>query len=429
MEDRFLVELSLLVMMALGCGLLFEYFNQPAILGYILGGTLLGPSVFGLASNAEYITLLAELGVQMLLYVIGMELKLKEFQKVWGIALGAAMMQLIAIFIVVFIGGSVFGLSVKAMIVLAASIGFSSTAVAINMLNRIDQLHTQTGRLSIAILIAQDLAVIPVIIMLRHWNDSGAYGALIMKMALAMGILWGLTQIFRKGKTWRLDVLDKLVSNSELAPLAGLAFCFSCAALSGLAGLSAAYGAFIGGLIVGNSTQSQALFRVIQPVQTILMAVFFLSIGLLLDVRFIFENAGFILFALFAIAASKTVINILSLRIFGQPWKTAFVSGIALSQMGEFGFLMATIGAQESMVTPHGKKMILTLVALSLVLSPYWVRSLRRLKKLTTASLDASEIIGEVYTQELNFFQTCHHKIREKVKPHFEASKKNKDKP
>ncbi|USO01667.1 MAG: cation:proton antiporter [Alphaproteobacteria bacterium] len=424
MEDRFLVELSLLVMMALGCGLLFEYFKQPAILGYILAGTLLGPSVLGFASDASYITLLAELGVQMLLYVIGMELKLKEFQKVWSIALGAALTQLAAIFLAVYIGGSIFGLSTQMIVVLGASVGFSSTAVAINMLNRIDQLTTQVGRLSVGILIAQDLVVIPVIIMLRQWGENAGYASLLGKMAIAMGVLWGVVRLFREGGTWRLGALDTLAKNAELSPLAGLAFCFTCAALSGLVGLSAAYGAFIGGLIIGNSSQSHALFKVIQPVQSILMAVFFLSIGLLLDVRFIFDNWNLLLFALFAVASIKTFVNVISLRLFGQTWKTAFVSGIALSQMGEFGFLMATIGAQESLISPYGKKMILTLVALSLVFSPYWVRSLRRLKKLTKATLDANEIMCEVYTQELNFFQSCHQHLRQKLKTQAGAGEK-----
>lgn len=408
MGEHFLIEISLLIATALAGGMLFEWFGQPAILGYILAGIILGPSGIGLVDDSSYIGVLAELGVQMLLYIVGMELSLVDFKKVWGISASTALFQLFGVFFVMKTLGYFLNWSPGYILVLSISIALSSTAVAIQLLQRINQLDSRAGLLSIGILMAQDLAIIPIILLLRHYNDSLFQPSLLGKFILSILVFVVLLRYLGRGKNLKLPFLRTLAQNPELAALSGVFFCFGCAAISGLAGLSTAYGAFLGGLIIGNTTQREQLFKVIQPVQSILLAAFFVSVGLLIDIHFVLVHIVKILCLLLVILVCKTVLNIAILRILKQAWPLSFLSGIVLSQMGEFGFLIATIGAQENLIDGHGKKLILTLVALSLIASPFWLKSIRKLQSITLRNVGLSEIMGTVYDREISFLKRFH---------------------
>ena len=374
-----LTEIALVVSVALACGLFFERFKQPAILGYILAGILLGPSLLGLVHDRAAVESLAELGILMLLFLIGMELDLRALKEVWLVSLLTTLFQL-GVSLLVLVGlGQVFGLPFGLSIVLACALALSSTAVAIKMLENINELSTQTGRLTIGVLIAQDLAIVPMILILKGMSGGSLSPLIAVKVLFAMGLLGALIWYLSRKSRIHIPFVEVVAENSDLTPLAALLFCFGMAVVAGVMGLSAAYGAFLGGLVLGNTSESNTMLKVTRPIQSVLMMVFFLSIGLLMDLGYIWDHLIKVLVLLAFITIGKTALNIFILHVLRQPWEQAFLSGLVLSQMGEFAFLLATVGAESGLLGDDGNRLIVSLAALSLALSPFWMIAARRL--------------------------------------------------
>lgn len=397
-----LTEIALVVSVALACGLFFERFKQPAILGYILAGILLGPSLLGLVHDRAAVESLAELGILMLLFLIGMELDLRALKEVWVVSLLTTLFQL-GISLLVLVGlGKIFGLPFGLSIVLACALALSSTAVAIKMLENISELTTSTGRLTIGVLIAQDLAIVPMILVLKGMSGGTLSPLIAVKVLFAMGLLGALIWYLSRKSRIHIPFVQVVADNPDLRPLAALLFCFGMAVVAGVMGLSAAYGAFLGGLVLGNTSQSRIMLKVTRPIQGVLMMVFFLSIGLLMDLGYIWHHLGRVLILLAFITVGKTALNIFILHVLRQPWEQAFLSGLVLSQMGEFAFLLATVGAESGLLGDDGNRLIVSLAALSLALSPFWMIAARRLHDAAPQGIGTlNQLIRLIFGKEL----------------------------
>lgn len=377
-----LIEIAIVVSAALGLGVLLERFRQPALLGYILAGVLLGPSIFGFVSGRESISLLAELGVLMLLFVVGMELSLRMFLKVWHVALGCVLLQTAGGLTLTITLGHFFGWSVPLIALLACVFALSSTAVAVKMLEGIDELRTNLGRIAVGVLIAQDLAIVPMILIIRGLgtSDEGInYALIISKVLFSVGLLVTLVWYLSRKERLKLPFMRLVLNNQDLTPLMGLGFCFGFAALAGLIGLSSAYGAFLAGLILGNSSERHVMLEKMSPIYSVLMMVFFLSIGLLIDLEYIYQHIATILIILTFITVGKSALNISILHMLKQPWTISFSAGVILAQLGEFSFLLLAVGDDVGIVDAEGRKLIIALTAMSLAFSPIWKTIARRL--------------------------------------------------
>ena len=186
------------------------------------------------------------------------------------------------------------------------------------------------------------------------------------------------------------------------AGLPALAFCFGLSALAGLFGLSAAYGAFIAGLIIGNSVERHAMAEVTKPIQSILMMVFFLSIGLLVDLGYIWDNLVMVLMLFLMVLVFKTVLNVGVLRLLGQPWPAAFLAGVMLAQIGEFSFLLSIVGVDSGVIGPDDVRLVVAVTVLSLAVSPLWVVTARRVGELAEAGRESfGELMRLVYGREV----------------------------
>lgn len=377
-----LIEIAIVVSAALGFGILLERFKQPALLGYILAGVILGPSLLGLVNERESVSILAELGVLMLLFVVGMELSLRMFIKVWHVALGCVALQTAGGLALTITLGHFYDWSLPIIILLACVFALSSTAVAVKMLEGIDELRTNLGRIAIGVLIAQDLAIVPMILVIRGLGaaDEGVNFALIFaKVIFSVGLLVGLVLYLSRKERLKLPFMRLVLNNHDLTPLMGIGFCFGFAALAGLVGLSSAYGAFLAGLILGNSNERHVMFEKMSPIYSVLMMVFFLSIGLLMDLHYIWDNITTIFIILTFITIGKSALNISILHMLKQPWTISFSSGVILAQLGEFSFLLLSVGDDVGIVDEEGAKLIISLTALSLAFSPLWKTIARRL--------------------------------------------------
>lgn len=391
-----LTSIALVTTAALLCGLALIRLRQPAIVGYILAGVALGPTGLKLVSNTETVQVLAELGVIMLLFLIGMELSLRSFKTVYKKALSVAALQIAAALGVFYGIGHFLEWTIERIVVFAFATALSSTAVAIKILEETDELRTPVGRTTVSVLIAQDLAVIPMLLIIGAFgsgHDGGMVGAqattaaIVVKLALAIGILIAVSLFLSKRDRVDLPMSGWIMSRHEVIPLAALAFCFTWATLSGLIGLSTAYGAFLAGLIIGNSNVRATMHKAAEPIQAILLMVFFLSIGLLIDLDYIFANWRNVLLVLAIVTFLKTIVNVGILHLLGEPWRRAFHAGVVMGQLGEFSFILVAGGVAANVISPEGYDLMISVIALSLLISPMWLAIARRLHDMAIKKL------------------------------------------
>ncbi len=386
-----LTSVALVTTVALLCGLLLIRLRQPAIVGYILAGVVLGPTGLQMVSNTETVQVLAELGVITLLFLIGMELNLRSFKAVYKTALSAVTLQIIVALLVFWLLGYILDWSLERVTVFAFATAISSTAVAIKILEETDDLRTPVGRTTVSILIAQDLAMIPMLLIISAFGaqaSSDAVGwAIALKLILSMGFLGGVGWFLSRRDRVTIPLSGWMLARPEVLPLAALAFCFTWAMLSGVLGLSTAYGAFVAGLIIGNSNVRAALHKAAEPIQTVLLMVFFLSIGLLIDIDFILVHWQSVLLVLGIVTLLKTTVNVAILHWLGEPWDRAFHSGVVMGQIGEFSFILVAAGLASQVISPEGYRLMIAVIALSLMISPMWLAIARRLHDITLGRL------------------------------------------
>lgn len=401
--DPNLTAIAIVFSVALLCGLLLMRFKQPAIIGYIVAGVILGPSGFQIIEETEAAKTLAELGVLLLLFLIGMELSLRAFKTVYKLASVIVLVQIVFSILVTSIIGIAMSWNWQQGILLGFVLAVSSTAVTVKVLADRGELRTHFGRITVGILIAQDLAVVAMLLVIEALNPNKQFDLWIIPKTIG-AIIFVITIVRFLSKRERirlpLALRQAFGADREVVPIAALAFCGVCATTAGLIGLSTAFGSFLAGLIVGNSSERQIVLRSTRPIQSVLLVVFFLSVGLLIDVGFFFENIGTLIVVFILATIAKGLINIIAVRIAGQPWEQSVLVGVTLGQIGEFAFVIASVGFTVNAIDSEGYKIAVAVIALSLMLGPAWVVLERRLRaaedlgiKLTAAEIKARDNI------------------------------------
>ena len=388
-------------------GLAFIMLRQPPIVGYILAGAILGPTGMGFVSNTESITLLAELGVLLLLFLIGMEISIRAFVMVLVPSVIVMATQVTAGVAVAFVFGWMLGWSAAQSLLLGFVVAVSSTAVAIKILDDIGELRSETGRITIGVMVAQDIAIVPMMIIAESFGASGGGFTpwTAFTILASIGFLGLLIWYLNKPGKIRLPFSGHLAGKPDVMSLAALTFCFTAASFSALLGLSAVYGAFVAGLIIANSTLRSEMIQLTYPVQSILVFVFFLSVGLLIDLDFVLANIGTVTAFVFATVLVKTVLNVYVIRRVGLGWSVALPAGLAMAQIGEFSFILAAVGMQNRVLDEDAYRLAIAVISMSLVISPIWMTTVRRFHEATSRGLtDLREALAITYAPEIEEF-------------------------
>lgn len=399
-----LTAIALVTSIALIFGLLLNQVRQPAIVGYILAGAALGPTGFGLVSNSDAVSILAELGVLMLLFLIGMELNLKSFRGVYQKALMTAVLQVLIALAFMMLASLVLGFSTTTATVLGFLIALSSTAVAIKMLEDVDEQQTDVGRLTLGILIVQDLAVVPMLLITNSLGtaDIPLY-RIVLQVLVASAFLAGFTIFLSRGSGVKIPFARALTRNADMATLAVMAFCFSAATISGLMLSSPALGAFLAGMLIGNSSLRKLAVQTAIPVQSILLVIFFLSIGLLIDLQYLWANVWTVLALLFVVTILKTSMNLGILHLLGESWENAFKTSLFLGQIGEFSFVLAAAALSAGALGGEGYRLAIAVIALSLMTSPLWYLTAHRFHDMTISGYhNARSALNSMYKEEID---------------------------
>lgn len=390
MTEEFLVSrIAAVVFVALTSGILFNRLKQPDILGYVLTGVILGPSFCRLIPSCEQIEPLAQLGVLLLLFVTGLELDIQTFKRNLRVSTLSVLLQIAAGLVLSGLVSLLF-YSLHWPLVFTVALGFtlalSSTAVVINTLEALNMKNTETGALTIGILIAQDIAVVPMILTIKTLSGGGSDWGLIAKVIASIAFMaLFIAYLGSPHRTSRnFDPKEVLGANRDLYMLLSLSVCFAAAAIAGGLGLTAPYGAFLAGLTLGNlSERNELLVESIQPIQKILLMVFFLSIGLLLDLQFVKSHFWSVAFLLIIMTVVKTGMNIAVLQLLRIDIARASFVSVALAQLGEFAFLLTTaLPGEPGSSFEVAKKYLIALTVLSLVFSPMWLRIAQKLRAM-----------------------------------------------
>jgi K+:H+ antiporter len=384
----------LVITSALTCALLLAYllrlFRLPAAVAYILTGLILGPSGFAFVRDEQMVAHIGELGVIMLMFFIGMEVSLPRLIAGWRIAVLGAMAQMALSVAVCMIAAELFGWPWKLGLLLGFIISMSSTAVVMVMLKDARELDTPFGQNALGVLLMQDMAIVPIMILLGILGGNGFAASFIKVSAQLLGgaALVAAAVWLMRSRRLRIPVPSDMSLDRKV--LLGLLLCFASAAVTSVMGLSAAFGAFLAGMVVHSSDQGAWVREHLESLRVVFVAIFFLSIGLSVDAHFLAGHMLHLVMLTLGVFVLNSGINILVLRGLGESWEMAIVTGGLLSQIGEFSFLLAALGIEVGILPQSAYQTVLAVIALTLMLSPMWSMMVRRMLGGELAPSDAA---------------------------------------
>lgn len=369
-------------------GLIARKLKQPLILGYVLTGIIIGGRAVALISGQEALSTLAEIGVAFLMFSLGIEFSLARLFKVREIAVwGGAIQILVTILLGIFIFPR-FGFDFYSSLFLASCFSLSSTAVVTKILSERGELDTLPGEIMIGWLLVQDLAVLPMLLILPQIAvlNVSSWWQIFLTIFKAGALLFLVLLLGRKIVPKVLDRVA-LAHSREILLLSVVAFCLAAAFGTAALGLSFALGAFLAGLIVSESSEHHAIFSEIRPLRDVFSIVFFVSLGMMLTPGFLFSHFWQIFSLSFLVVAIKLLVVTVLVLYLGYHTKTALLVGIGLVQVGEFSFVLARMGLTQDLIEETSYSFILSVALLTIILTPIFFSAApkiyRRLKKLT----------------------------------------------
>ena len=360
-------------------GLLLRAGHQPEMVGYLLAGVVIGPHGLAMISDQAVINHMGSLGVILLLFFIGMEINPDQLVKGWRVAIIGTLLQILFSVALVWLLGRYFGWSMPRIVLFGFVISLSSTAVVLKLLKDRNELHCPAGRNVLMVLLAQDLAVVPMMIILGLLGGARPDQHTIALQLVGGVLIIGLVTWLLMGRTIHLPFAARMREDHELQIFSALLACFGLAFITGMLELSTALGAFVGGMVVAAARENDWVHRSLEPFRTLFMAVFFVSIGLLIDLQFVMQNWLHISLLVSIVILTNTFINTLILRGLRVSWSVSLYAGALLSQIGEFSFVLAAIGLQSGIVSTYAYQSTVAVIAISLLLSTTWIGLIRRL--------------------------------------------------
>ena len=364
-------DLILLVVSAFFSGLVMQRLGQPLILGYILTGIAFSPYTGGFAlTSVHEIELLAEIGVALLLFALGLEFSLKDLKPVKKIALIGTPVQILLTILMGYGIGQYMGWDVKTSLWFGALISLSSTMVLLKTLMNQGWLGTLSSKVMVGILIVQDLAVVPLIVLLPMLNNP-ELGWISLEIAILKTIIF-LAGMIMFG-TRLLPSIMRLIAHlgsRELFLLAITAIGLGVGYLTYLVGLSFAFGAFVAGMVLSESDYGHQALSDIIPVRDLFGLLFFVSVGMLLNPEFLMNHWQQILILVLIISLGKGLIFALLTRIFKYGNVVPLAVGLGLFQVGEFSFVLAQIGVSTNSISHELYSLVLTTAIITMFLTP-----------------------------------------------------------
>ncbi len=358
-------------------GIVVRRLGQPHVIAYVLVGMLLGPSGLDLFEEGP-IALIGDFGVILLLFFVGMEVNLKRLVTGWRISVLGTFLQIVLSVAAVALIGTWFDWSWSRIVLLGFAISLSSTALVVTMLRQWGEMETEAGQDAIGVLLVQDVALAPMLIIVGLLGGTSPSPTLITTQLLAGGAVVALVAVLVRKQTIRLPFGHLLRNAHELQVFGALLICTSFAWLTGVCGISTALGAFVAGLVVSSARETEWIHRNLEPYRVLFVAAFFVSVGLLVDLSSFPAHWQPILALVLAAFLTNTLITAGTLRGFGRSWGASLYVGALLSQVGEFSFILAAVGKEAQIMTGLGYQMTRRAIGCTLILGPVSISPGRR---------------------------------------------------
>lgn len=368
----------------LGFVLLFRRLGLGATLGFLVAGAVVGPQVLGLIGDAEAKLGVAELGITLLLFIVGLELNPGRLWRLKEDIFGLGLLQVVACGIAVTAIIAIFAhFSNSAALALGLPLALSSTAQVLPMLQSSGRLRTPFGERAFSILLFQDLSIIPLITIIAAMSRNPADAAGPPGWVLVLYTLAAVVGLIAAGR-FVLRPLFRGIGNMgerEMFVFAALFTVIASAALMEALGLSTALGAFIAGVMLADSPYRHELEADVDPFRSILLGLFFLTIGMMLNLTAIAERPLFVLSMALALIATKTLVIFLIGLAFRMSWRAALALGVLLSQGGEFGFVLFAQATNAYLIAPEAASLFGAIITLSMATTPFLMTLTRRFRE------------------------------------------------
>lgn len=374
-ELPLLKDIVILLAASILTSLFFYRLKLPTIIGFILGGIVIGPFGIGLINEIELIDVMAEIGVVLLLFTIGIEFSVPDLMKIGARGLAVAIFQIVITALAIFIMLRFLDMPAVESIFLGFVIALSSTAIVLRLYTDRGEMESQQGKLSLGILLTQDVAIVPIVLFIQIFSAKGdaslmevgkAFGIVIMAVAAIIITAYYIVPVF----------LHQVVNlkSPEILTMASILVCLGTAWVSSNFGLSLALGAFIAGMVISESEYSHQITASILPFRDIFNSIFFISIGMLIRPdQLLVQWIPVLLFTLF-IVFFKSIVTAAIIYLMRYPLRIAFIVGLSLAQIGEFSFVLLQIGQERQLIDETLYQIFLSSIVLSMILAPLLIK-------------------------------------------------------
>lgn len=355
--------------------------RQPHVISYLAAGIVLGPHGLALFTDQQAISRLGDVGVLLLLFFVGMETSPERLTAKWRVTLLGTGVQIAACTGCLFALGLWMHWQWPRSILLGFIVSLSSTALVLNYLKERGLMQRRIGGDALAILLAQDFAVVPMLIVLgflaSHHIDYPTLG----RQAIGAVLVAALFLWLKSGRSVRLPLGKRLREDHELQVFVAFAMCLGLALLGETLRLSTGFGAFLAGLLVGAANETDWVQRRLEPFRVVFVALFFVSVGLLIRLDFVLDHWLLVTLLTLAVLIGNTMINAATFRVLGAPWRYGLFVGAVLAQIGEFSFVLADLGQRSALLTRFEYQLTVAVIGLSLIVSPAWIGLTEQLQK------------------------------------------------
>lgn len=383
MEPGVLKDIVIIFALSTFVNFLFTRIKIPAIIGYLITGIIAGPYLLKLISSPENVEVMAEIGVILLMFTIGLEFSLNHLLNIRRVVFLGGFMQLLLTATMAMLAARVFHFEWTESLFVGFLTALSSTAVVMKLLQERSELTTHYGKTIVGILIFQDIILIPLLLftpMLGGATADVGHDLLILMLKTS-----GIMFFIWVGTKWLMPWLLHLIAmtrSQELFLMSLLLICLAVAMLTHQLGMSLAFGAFLAGLMISDTEYSHSAFGNLIPFKDVFTSFFFVSIGMLLDLGFVAEHPWLVIGTVLLVIVLKAFVAGMTAFSLGHTFFGTVVVGLSLAQVGEFSFILAGLGLMHNIITPYHYQLFLAVAITSMALSPLMIQISRPLANL-----------------------------------------------
>jgi CPA2 family monovalent cation:H+ antiporter-2 len=405
-------DLLILLLASLPIAFLCSRFRLPVMVGFMLTGVLIGPAGLGWINNGQEVEMLAEIGVVLLLFTIGLEFSLKRLLEMKRLVLGGGGLQVMLTMLVVVGICRALGRSFPQALFFGFLFALSSTAIVLKSYMDRLEIDTPHGRAGVGILLFQDLCIVPMMLLtpILSGQEGSSLGNIARRLGVALAVIAGIIVAARAIVPFLLRHIVRLRS-PEVFILFVVLLSLGTAWLTSLFGMSMALGAFVAGLVLSESEYSHQIVSDILPFRDVFNSIFFISIGMLLSLSSLFEHLFVVLLWVVALIVGKALITLLAVRLLSHSVRVATLVGLGLAQVGEFSFLLAKVGAAQGLLLTDDYQRFLAAAILSMIATPWLISVAPRFGLFLQARLSPQSLLEPRLARQTGEHELTNHVI------------------